>query len=156
MEKIRNLLAEANQFNKTADHLTYTTYPAVRETKMLLLIANDIYKSMIKAMEAILRYERLYKRIPPINGNFDAELETFKNQCARRYNIDRGQIAAIIDLKILIEEHEKSPVEFVRKDKFIICSQEYRLTTLNIQKIKEYLSQSSKFLERASALVRQK
>ena len=44
-------------------------------------------------------------------------------------------------------ERKKSPLEFVRKDRFVICSENYRLRTLSIADIRSYLSKAKLFIE---------
>jgi len=156
MEEHQKLIQEANRFLLTADHLAYTTYPLVKENKMLLAIVQNLNSALTHAMEAILQYDRLYKRIPPLPSNFDLKLDMFKTKCLTRYSLPRESIQLIRDLKLLIREHEKSPIEFSRKDKFVICSEEYRMRTLNIHKVKDYIVKSKPFIEKATRVLSRK
>jgi len=52
------------------------------------------------------------------------------------------------DLKKIIDYRSKSPVEFIRKDKIVICSDNYKMRTINYDKIKEYLNKSKPFFTR--------
>ena len=61
MEKSSILLKEAHQYINTADHLCYVTFPTVNDNKILMAIAENIYVSMITAMEALLQYEKEFK-----------------------------------------------------------------------------------------------
>ncbi len=154
MEKLRQLIGEANLNLKRADHLVYITYPLVKEVKLLYKITENIHTALIKAMEAILYYERLYKRIEPVKGDFEYELEMFKEQCARKYNIDRSFLVLIRDLQRIVEERKKSPMEFVRKDKFVICNENYKMHVLNYPKVKNYFEDAKKFIISANKVTR--
>ena len=74
MEPFELQLEEAKKALKTADHLAYITYPLVTDNKIMLLIAENLYTSVIKAIDAFLNYDRYYKRIPIV-----PERETGKN-----------------------------------------------------------------------------
>jgi len=154
MDKLRQIVAESKSALKKADHLAYVTYPQVKEIKLLYLIAENIYKALTKSMEAVLYYERLYKRIPVLPGPFDYELELFKEKCLQRYNIDRSVVLLIKDLKSLIEAKKKGPVEFSRRNKFVICSNDYSMKVLDIQKVKNHLYNAKAIVERVSKVVR--
>lgn len=156
MEKLKALVKEANDALKRADHLTYITYPQVKEIKLLYAIAENLYNALAKGMKAVLHYERLYKRIPVIPGNFDYELELFKTKCMDKYYIPRSSVLLIQDLKNLIETKKKGPIEFIRQDKFVICSEDYEMKVLNLQKVKAYLADTKVFIERVNRTARLK
>lgn len=155
MEKLRQLLMDANTQFKKADHLAYVTYPMVRETKLLYAIAEIIYDSLEKGIQAVLEYERMYKRIPLVPGTFETELELFKD-VAGRYGFNRNIVLLLMDLKRLINAKKQSPVEFVRKDKFVICDDDYTMSVLDINKIKAYVMDSREFIEKLNRAVRVK
>ena len=80
MEDFLELLSEANRAFKTADHLTYVTYPLVQETKLLIAIVENLYSALIKSIEAILEYDQLYKRISLLPQDPQSRLEIFKTK----------------------------------------------------------------------------
>jgi len=155
MEDIKSLVKEANTLVNTADHLTYITYPTVKDNKLMISIIEDLYKALVKGVNAVLQYERMYKRISPYSDNFDAKLEVFKSKCATRYNIDRQLIILINDLKQIMEHREKSFMEFSKKDKFIMSAEDYRTRSISIEKLKEYLSKSKIFIEKVNDIVKE-
>lgn len=152
MQEIYALIDKANRLFQTADHLTYVTYPVVNDVKLIITIMENIYSSLIAGMEAILNYDRMYKRISPLPDNFSARLDVFKNKCAPRYNIDRNYILLINDLKNILEQRKKSQMEFVRKDKFVIMNGSFRAQTLTIDKVKLYLSESKEFINKLNKI----
>lgn len=153
MDKLKQLITEANAELKKADHLAYVTYPMIRESKLLYAIAEVLYNSLHKGVEAVLEYERLYKRIPLVAGTFETEIELFKDVSAR-YGFSRNVVLLLLDLKRLIKAKKESPVEFVRKDKFVICDDDYTMSVLDINKIKAYVMDSKEFMEKLNHVMR--
>lgn len=152
MEEVFRLVSKAKQLYQTADHLAYVTYPMVNEIKLLVTITENLHNALVHGMNAIIHYDRLYKRIPPLNTDFNSRFETFKTKCAPRYNIDRSIILLMQDLKDVVEKRKESPMEFQRKNKFVICSHDYKMKTLSISKVKEYLNQSKPFFSRLDTI----
>lgn len=146
MEVVVENLKKANKLLNTADHLTYMTYPLVKETKLMLTIIEHLYNSLVAGMDAVLSYDRLYKRISPLSSDFFSRLEVFKMKSARRYNIDREYVLLIQDLRRIVEYRKKSPMEFIRGNKLVICDDNYKMKTLTYDKVKEYLATSKKFI----------
>ena len=156
MEKFQESLLQARKQHKVADHMVYITHTIVKDPKLLLSAMKNIMRSMVNATDSLLQYERLFKRIPIFPQNFTSKLLLLKNPCSRRYNLSQNYIFLINELNEIITAHEKSPVEFARKDKFVICSENYRMKTITINKIKEYLALNKAFLEDVDKIVMKK
>ena len=155
MDPFYKLLKESNTSFSTADHLTYVTYPLIKETKLSITIIENLYLSVNKAMDAIIYYDRLYKRINPVAENFNSRFDVFKTKCARRYNIDEKYIKLIKELRNIVVSHKDSPMEFVRRDKFVICSESYTsIKTIDINKLKEYIILTRLFLEKINSIAK--
>ena len=58
----------------------------------------------------------------------------------------------IRDIKDIIVEHRKSPMEFVRKDRFVICTDNYRMKTIDAGQIKNYISDAKIFIQKISII----
>jgi hypothetical protein len=50
------------------------------------------------------------------------------------------------DLREIIRNRKESPMEFIRKDKYVICSEDYGMKTITIDKVKNYIFQSKSFI----------
>jgi len=137
MEKFQENLQEAIKAMQIADHMAYVTFPLVNEQRLLLKIFDEIHKSILSSITAILNYECLHKHINIYTDNQE-NIKTFQ-KCAREYNISDRQIKTIMEIIELNIDHKASAMEFVRKDKIVILSDNLRTRTLGIQKIKEYL-----------------
>lgn len=154
MEDFQILLEEANKIFNSADHLVYVTYPLVKDIKLLIKITENINNAMFKYMNAILTYERFYKRIGPLPDNFDSRFEIFKIHIAKRYNLDRNHVMMLLELKELVEKHKTSKMEFIRKDKFVICGNHYRvMKTLTLEKVKSYVNNMKPFVWRINKIL---
>jgi hypothetical protein len=154
MEKLRRLLGEAKYKLNTADHLIYVTYPQVNEVKMLYAITENLDKVVKNVMKSVVYYERLYKRVPLVPSDFRSEFEVFKTKCAKRYGFDVRILNLIEELNRIVELKKRSPMEFVRRDKFVLCTESYKMKVINLQKVKEYLQLSKAFYGRASRMIK--
>lgn len=153
MEKSLTLLKEAQQCIKTADHLCFVTFPTVNDNKILLAIAENIYISMVSAMEALLQYEKEFKRLYNIPESFELKFDLFKATLSKRYNIDRAFIYQMDELRKLLQLHKSSQIEFNRKGSYIIMADDFKLKTLNINKIKNYVNNAKPFINSIDSII---
>ena len=137
-EKFQENLQEAIRALQIADHMTYVTFPLVKEQRLILKIFDEIYKSIIGCINAILNYEYLYKRIKLYRDNND-NMQTFIDKCAKNYTLNNEQIKKIKEILDLNKKHKQSAMEFVKKDKVVILSDSLKTQVLTIQIIKQYL-----------------
>jgi hypothetical protein len=144
----KELLTKAIRSIKRADHLTYMTLPLVKDNKLILSILSNIELSLTQGMDALLEYERDYKRIPPLPQNFHSRYELFRDKLINKYDITTMEVELIVTLKNTIEAHKNSPIEFSRPDKFVICSENYGMKSISVVEIKKYISISKGFLRK--------
>ena len=62
-QNVIDLINKANQSFKVADHIAYVTYPLVKDNKLIITVTENLAESLTKAIESLLFYERMYKRI---------------------------------------------------------------------------------------------
>ena len=156
METVLKLVAKANKHLQIADHLTYVTYPLLNDVKLVFAVIDNLYTAYVSAMDAFLTYERLYKRIMVLPDDYKERLDIFKTRIVKRYNIDRGHVLIMDDLAQIIAYRRKSPVEFIRNDKLMICSDTYKMKSVNYDKVKEYLNKSKPFFSRMNRVLEKK
>ncbi|MFA5175954.1 MAG: hypothetical protein WC413_01695 [Candidatus Nanoarchaeia archaeon] len=154
MEDYYKHLALAKQTLMRADHMTYMTYPLVKDLKMFTYILENIYSSILNTMEAVLQYDRLYKRISPLPENFDSRFQIFKSKSSKFHNLSIEHMEFIQELKMMVESHKQSNMEFIRQDKLIICSPTFKTKTLNVDVIKSYLVKTRKFLIEVESMLK--
>jgi hypothetical protein len=153
-EKFQENIQQAIKSLQIADHMTYVTFPLVKEQRLILKIFDEIYKSIIGCINAILNYEYLYKRIQLYENNND-NLHTFINKCAKNYTLNNEQIKKIKEILELNKKHKQSAMEFVKKDRVVILSDNLKTQVLNIQIIKQYLLLAKELLMKVNTRVKE-
>jgi hypothetical protein len=152
MEEIQKNLKEAVRHLQIADHMTYVTFPLVNEYRLLLKIFDEIHLSIIYCVNAILNYEYHYKRIR-IYSSYEENLDTFI-RIAKNYGLNHEQTKRIKEIIELNKKHKKSAMEFVRKERIVILSDNLGTQTMDLQVIKQYLLLAKELLKEVSKRVR--
>jgi hypothetical protein len=147
--QFKESLKEAVRTLKIADHMAYVTFPLVREQRLLLKIFDEIYKSIINTITAVLEYEYITNKIK-IYKDKDENLKNFIDKYARNYNINSDEINKIKEIIDIHYYHIKSSMEFVKNEKIVIMSDNLDLQILNIEKIKEYLVVAKEILRKVN------
>ena len=154
MEKFNELMESAEKKLNVADHLLSMTYPLVKDPKLLLSVAENLFLAFSYALTSLLYYERHFKRIPPFQDNFSLKLQLFKDECAARYGIDNEQLKAMQELKEILIAHKKSPIEFPRKENFMIFNESYEARILTNSLLKDCFQKAKLFIKKLSTIVR--
>jgi len=150
----RDLVRGAIRSIKRADHLTYMTLPLVKDNRLILSIMENIQISFLQGMDALLEYERLYKRIMPLPQNFESRYAIFRDKLINKYDITSQEAELIKTLRETIKAHKNSPIEFSRPDKFVICNEDYRVRTISVQEIKQYILTAKGFLRKVENIIK--
>jgi len=153
MEKLKVLLDEANKSIKSASHMLYVTYPLVKDTKLFMGILENINKALQLSMNALLYYERMYKRINPFHDNFNVKLDVFRRVVSRRYNISNDVPNLIMEINEIIRNRKAAPIEIAKKTEFVICDKEYRTRALKHEELKNYFLKAKVFILQTSNIV---
>ena len=131
----------------TADHMLTQTYPLVNDPKLLLGIVKNIDEAIKEAILAMLLYEASMKRISKVPEDFQQQLSLFKREVVRRYGLPDSLVEFVRELGEILLEHKHSPVEFARKDKFVICDEHYNVKMLTQNSLKKHLSKAKIFIK---------
>lgn len=145
MEEFQQYREQAKKNIRAADHILSVTYPLVKDTKLLLGVTENLLLALNNTIASIVSYERLFKRIPPYLENFDSTYNAFRLRIVPRYNIDKSYLEFVEKVREVVGKHKKSPIEFARKDKFVICSEGYKMETLSIKQLESYISKAREF-----------
>ena len=137
MEKFQENLNDAIKNLQIADHMTYVTLIILKENRMIIKILEELYSCATCLMKALLQYEFAYKRIP-LYKNPQLNLKTFKQKISPRY-FDEAELKTMLTILEIQGKHKDSPVEFVRKDKFVILIGD-KYEVLTIERIHGFLS----------------
>ncbi len=147
LENPQKTLNQAVRHLQIADHMTYVTYPLINEKRLLLKIFEEIYLSLLKCIISLNQLKSKYFKTEEENLKF-----FFENQAKLIFTNEQ-----IIKLKEIIElnqKHKKSAVEFVRKDKIVILSDNLKTNVLDIKTIKLYLIAAKELLMKVNNLVK--
>lgn len=138
--------AQAKKYIKLADHMLTQTYPLIKDPKLLLAVLDDVFLAFEHSMNSVLYCERYYKKIPPFHTHFESKFNVFKKEVVPRNQSLKIFVPIISDLQSLIIAHKRSPVEFVRKDKFVISTDDYKLKTISKEEMERKIKESKLFL----------
>ena len=155
MEQFQILRDKAVQKIRVADHMLFMTYPLVKDPKLLLSIVENVFASLDYGVSALLHHERLFKKIPPFHDTFPSRFEIFKDKMIPKHDLSPKYAKLIKEVQGILSEHKKSPVEFARKDKFVICSPSYSLKTIDTNLVKKYIFETKVFVNSINKIVSQ-
>ena len=153
MTEYLNHLKKSKRYLHIADHMLTQTYPLIKDPKLFVAIMDNVFLCLSSSLDALVFYERELKEIPPFHNSFESKFNVFKLKLMSKYSIDVSFLKFIEDIKNIILKHRESPVEFARNDKFVICSEEYDLTSISIDSMKKFIKQSKLFLELVNKIV---
>lgn len=153
MEEFQLARNKANEKLKLADHMLTQTYPLIKDPKLLVAVIENIFLALTNGMASVLYYERTFKNIPQFVDNFENKFKLFKEKCVPKYNLSNGYTDLIAEIKEAVLAHRKSPIEFARKNNFVICSDNYKLKTITIEQIKKHIDLTKTFLKETSLIV---
>ena len=145
-------LEEAERRLGVANHLLTRTYPLVNDSRMLLAVAKELHLVNTLATNAFLETELATKRIPVLPKNPEIRIELLE-ESVQRHSLGEDILKNVKDLHEVIVTHEKSPVEFAKPDKFVICDKDYKLITVTVDILKSALSTTRTFVESVNKIV---
>ncbi|MFH1071934.1 MAG: hypothetical protein V1743_00730 [Nanoarchaeota archaeon] len=154
METYQEYREKALKHIMIADHMLVITYPLVNDPKLLLTILENISESLRCSVRALLHYELLYKKIDIFQETPEEEMRIFKEE-SRAYGISKHYLDVIEQVRGILKEHKESPMEFARKETFVICGENYTLKTLSEQLIKTYITKTKEFNQVISTAIKE-
>jgi hypothetical protein len=153
MEKYQENINNAIKNINIADHMIYVTYPLVKEKKLLLSSIDRIYDALMSTINAILQYDYVWKRIKLYQDPKD-NFEVFLNKCAKHYGLNNDEIAGIFELISIVELHKKSPMEFLRREKIVILTDNLQTKTIDSNILKHYLTIVKSILNKTRIIIK--
>jgi hypothetical protein len=145
MEKFQELREIAWKKIQIADHMLTQTFPTVQDPKILLSVLESLFLAFTAYIDAVLEHERVFKKVPPYPDSFDSKFNLFQRKVVPAYKIGREYIALIEKIKELLMWHRKSPIEFTRNDRIVICEEDYKMRTISVENVKEYIFKAKEF-----------
>lgn len=146
---------KALQQYDAASHLLNVTFPLVKDPKLLLGVMHNIFNALELSMNAILVYERELQLLPPYQPYFQSRYNLFRYKSVPRNKIPAEIVNLIGELKEILDLQQKSPMEFQRGNKLVICSSNYHLLkSISLKELKVYLQQTRQFLDLTRQIIR--
>ena len=139
---IRNIIRSL----QIADHMTYVTYPLIKENRLLLKVFDEIYNAIKLCIEIILNQEEGENEFRLIPNSFNS----FFNNYAKDYGLNNEQIKSLIEIIELNKKHKNSAMEFSRDCNIVILSDNLTTRVLDIWIIKQYLLLAKEFFVNVS------
>ncbi len=152
-ERFLELLDDAEKNIHLADHITYMTFPLVRDNRLLFKILEQLSSALLNIINSILQYEYLYKRIQ-LSRDQKKNLITFKEKCVPIYQISEKELQNVFEIFTLYKKHKQSGFEFVKNNKVIIMSDNLHTESITLEKIKEFLQISKDVFKKVSLKIR--
>ncbi|HLC72596.1 MAG TPA: hypothetical protein VJH37_03375 [Candidatus Nanoarchaeia archaeon] len=153
MEKAILLVNEATKAFKTADHLIYVTFPLLNDQRLFATVAEKLKEALDKGMCAVLEFDYLYKRIQFVPAEFQTRLSLFQQYAQKKYGFSPISFKCIQEVDEIVTRRRESPIEFIRKDRLVIASGDYRLKTINLEKIKELVQNTKMFISKVNQII---
>ena len=148
------LLAKAKKEIEVADHLIYVTYQMVSEAKILLAISGHLVSAAHAALEALLEFERHWKRLDAYHQNFALEISIYRTKgIEKHYGFD-PKFFRLLQKLLEIHKFDKTAImRFKRGDRYILSTGEYKMSVLDLENLKRYKYLTQKFIENVSNIL---
>ncbi len=162
---INDSLEQSVKHLRTADHLLTTTIKFVGDYKLLILVVQNLFLSLTKAINALLvyhyskqnnkdksDYNKIYYDITRMK--FDEKKKLFIPLISK-YHFDPEILSMVLELKNIIIKHEESPVVFTRNKRLIICDDHYNNTIVDQEFLERVINKTKIFIQGVITLVRE-
>jgi hypothetical protein len=149
MNNSKSHKSEAIRYMKLSDHLLTMTYPLVEDPKLLKVVLKNLFLSIKHALSAFYENERLGYKTDNFNILLDRCRKKFK-----KYNISMGYVEYIKKMYNLLYNNKKADVEFIRKDKFVFSTDNYKLNIISKKEMKDYIIKGKLFLKEILGVIK--
>jgi hypothetical protein len=135
-EKWEGFLESAKEHFKIADHMAYVSLSILKENRMLIKILSKLAESTRDLIKAFLYFEYYFKKIK-LYRDPQMNLKTFIEKIAPAY-LAKEDLENLVKILKIEKKHKEAPVEFVKKDTFVILLGE-KYETLTVESVREFL-----------------
>jgi len=142
-------LDKSTYFNKSKNSLAETeqllslTYKFTKDQKIFLGVIIKLYESLDMAINGYL-FSINQKNIAKMNFEEKINMLKFKNNA--KLSLSEEDFAYLNEVHFLYEKHKNSPIEFSRKEKFIISDDDYILHTLTLENLMVFFQNAKKIV----------
>lgn len=139
-------LQKAKTHFQIADHMAYVTFTLLKENRLIIKILSETAEATSFMVKAVLQKAYSEKRVK-LYQDTEMNFKVFCEKLAPSM-IDKKDLENVVRLMEIRKKHLDAPVEFVRKDKFVILSGD-KYEALTIENVKELMSSARKLLSKA-------
>jgi len=139
MPEFTESLKAADNYLMNAQHLTYVTYNIIKDKKVLINVLENLYKSILYGINAVLQAESILKRVK-IYKESSKNLEVFK-KIAKQYGLDDKDTQFIDILINIIKKYKESGLVFSKGGKVVIMFED-KILYFDLQTVKDYIEKS--------------
>ena len=140
MEKFQEAREKSKLYIKAADHMASVTYNMVQDSKVLVAAMENTFLALTHAMGSVLHYEKLFKRIPAFQDNFESKFRVFSQKSSRRYGINKEYLRIMQEIKEMLIEQGKGGKDYLNSE-------------LSPAQVKEYIAKAKQFVSEAEKIV---
>lgn len=145
MELNLDHIEQGLHYLRIADHTLNTTYPLLHDPKMFLGVLENMHKAhehLITATLEPLHKERLKSQ------SFIMQLKRFEDLLTPSQIIQTNELNVIKTVNDMLERHQKTPLEFSRKEQLVMTSTDYELHSVNAPLLQEQLQASQEMYKK--------
>src|SRR3989344_1838480 len=153
MENSILLAKEATRAFKIADHLIYVTFPLLNDQRLFATVAEKLKEALDKGMRAVLEFDYLYKRIQFVPAEFQTRVSLFQQYAPKKYGFGSMSFTTMQEVEEIVSRRRESPIEFIRRDRLVIASADYRLKTVNLDKMKNLVQNTKTFISKVNEII---
>jgi len=121
----------------------YASYELMQEPKILLRVIEHVFLCMEETMEQLFR-----KKSISWSDDFAQNLLALKFM-----NLNPEYARVMQELYSFRKKERISPVEFVRKEKIVVCDDDYNCEELTTSKVKHYLEKAKLFIDDSTRIL---
>lgn len=142
----QKFLEQAQQHLQAARHLLRVTFPTLKDPKLLPGVTAQLFAAGEAALEALLRYERQLRLIPPFGNSFASKFRVFRSSSAKRNHFHQEQVRLLGELQELVSLQKSCPVEFRRQEGYVLATDRFCLRTISKRDVESYFSRTQDFV----------
>jgi len=137
LDGVLDVLEDAKRELKLADHITYVTYPLVKDKKLFISAFQHLHLSMVYAVKSFLIHERLYKRIRSVPMDSGLQVRFFINTYSNFFNFDSADW--MLDV-VRVAKNLETGVRVESKDDVFVLTSKLESIKIDVPSLKKYLS----------------
>ncbi|MBI2668400.1 hypothetical protein HYX14_01020 [Candidatus Woesearchaeota archaeon] len=128
---------KAHQQLAVAKHLVGVSYPLLKDQKLLIGAVHNLFSAINLALEAILQQDGHF-----VPDSFESRYALFTS----KHKAKKEHLELLLTIKELHDLHKNSAVDFPRHGSLVMCTEDYRLRTLAVKDVEEYVHRTEEFL----------